>query len=239
MNLTIDAGNSRIKYGIFDLDYLKEVIVRNTLELEDLHQIMDKYQYEQGILTGSRNIEPQMLMQLNRDFNIKYLTVNTPLPVSNMYRTPDTLGRDRLAGAIGGHFAFPFANVLVIDLGTANTYNVINNKAQFLGGNIAPGLSLRLELLNRGTDKLPLVGLKGEVGLYGMDTEGALRNGAILGVVAEIEYYTREFKAAFPSNKIILTGGNALFISHYLKESYVIKPDLVLEGLNRILLHNA
>lgn len=239
MNLAIDAGNSRIKYGIFDDDYLKEVIVRNQIEVDDINQMFEKYQFEKGIITGSRNIAPQTLSTLNKNYKINHLTPSTPLPVKNLYRSPETLGQDRLAGAIGGNLAFPFAHVMVIDLGTANTYNVINNKAQFLGGNIAPGLNMRLELLHQRTDKLPLTSLKGEIGLYGMDTDGALRNGAILGIVAEIEYYTREFNASFSPSKIILTGGNALFISHYLKDSYVIKPDLVLEGLNKILMHNA
>ncbi|HQW10716.1 MAG TPA: type III pantothenate kinase [Saprospiraceae bacterium] len=239
MNIAIDAGNSRIKYGVFDVDYLKEVIVHNDLELEDLKQIHEKYGFDRGIITGSRNIGQDMLMILKDQYNIRYLTENTLLPAKNLYRTPDTLGKDRLAGAIAAHYCFPFAHVMVVDLGTATTYNIINNKSEFLGGNISPGLAMRLELMHARTDKLPLAGFKGEISLYGMDTESALRNGALLGVVAEIEYYKREFCAIFNPNKIILTGGNALFISHYLKDSFVIKPDLVLEGLNKILLHNA
>lgn len=140
MNIAIDAGNSRIKYGVFDVDYLKEVIVHNDPELEDLKQIHEKYGFDRGIITGSRNIGQDMLMILKDQYNIRYLTENTLLPAKNLYRTPDTLGKDRLAGAIAAHYCFPFAHVMVVDPGTATTYNIINNKSEFFGRQYLPRL---------------------------------------------------------------------------------------------------
>lgn len=239
MNICIDAGNSRVKYGIFENDTLCEVFIHQSLNIMHIESIFRKYQFKSGLITGSRHIEPLFLGELMERFNVIEFTHQTHIPVKNLYRTPKTLGLDRLAGAIGGHFAFPFFNNLIIDLGTANTYNFINQRAEFLGGNIAPGLAMRINILNQGTDKLPIVPVTGEVNLYGMDTDSALRNGAILGIIGEIEYYRIQFNEHYPPNNIILTGGNAGVISHYLRNSYVIKPDLVLEGLNKILLHNA
>jgi type III pantothenate kinase len=239
MNICIDAGNSRVKFGIFDEDNLCEVFIHQSMDINYIESVYEKYQFTRGLICGSRHIEKEVLSQLADKYDIRILTHNTPLPIKNLYRTPESLGKDRLAGAVGGHFAFPFYDNLIIDLGTANTYNYVNQRAEFFGGNIAPGLAMRINLLHQGTDKLPMVSLHGEVNLYGMDTESALRNGAILGTIAEIEYYKKRFSEQYSAINIILTGGNAGVISHYLQNSYVIKPDLVLEGLNKILLHNA
>ncbi|HQW71310.1 MAG TPA: hypothetical protein PKZ91_05815, partial [Saprospiraceae bacterium] len=98
---------------------------------------------------------------------------------------------------------------------------------------------MRLQALHNYTDQLPLTATDGEFSLYGMDTEQALRNGALHGIVAEVEYYRAKYMEMFSPLKIILAGGNSVLVSHFLKDSYVIKPDLVLEGLNEILKTNA
>ena len=237
MNLTIDAGNSRVKYGIFSNDELAKVIVRDSLKSMDIEELSKEHQIKRSIICASRNLSPENLAYLqSRDTLI--LDENTPIPIKNKYRTPKTLGKDRLAGAIAAHVAFPFANNVVIDLGTAMTINFINSKGEFLGGNISPGLNLRLQALHNNTDMLPLPSTDGEFSLYGMDTEQALRNGAIHGILAEIEYYSQKYKELCSPLKIILAGGNSVFINHYLKEPYVIKPDLVMEGLNEIIKFN-
>lgn len=238
MELAIDAGNSRVKYGIFEEGDLMKVIIHEQLESKDLEQIITEHKITKSIICSSRSLSPENLAYLHSRKTI-ILDENTPIPIKNKYRTPTTLGKDRLAGAVGAHFAFPFANNVIIDFGTAMTINFINSKGEFLGGNIAPGLKMRLQALHNYTDQLPLTTSEGEFSLYGMDTEQALRNGAIHGIVAEVEYYRARYMEKFSPLKIILAGGNSVLISHYLKDSYVIKPDLVLEGLNEILKINA
>ena len=238
MELAIDAGNSRVKYGIFEEGELMKVIIRDQLTSMDMDEIITEHKVNRSIICASRALTPENIAYLHARKTI-ILDEHTPLPIKNKYRTPQTLGKDRLAGAVGAHFAFPFANNVVIDFGTAMTINFINNKGEFLGGNIAPGLKMRLQALHNFTDNLPLIATDGEFSLYGMDTEQALRNGAIHGIVAEVEYYREKYMEKYSPLKIILAGGNSVLVSHYLKDSYVIKPDLVLEGLNEILKSNA
>ncbi|HMT78350.1 MAG: type III pantothenate kinase [Bacteroidetes bacterium] len=234
MILTIDAGNSRVKYGLYEDDTLMKVIIRDSLVSQDIENICIEYNIQRSILCASRNLTPENLAYLHARRTL-IVDENTQIPIKNKYRTPKTLGKDRLAGAVGAHFSFPFAHNLYIDIGTAMTINFINNKGEFLGGNISPGLQMRLKALNLYTDQLPKPDLDDQLSLYGSDTEQALKNGAIHGVIAEIEYYKRKFSELYSPLKIILTGGNSIPITHFLNESYVIKPDLVLEGLNEIL----
>lgn len=234
MNLVIDAGNSRVKFGVFDADNLKEVIIEQDLNHDLLDQLYVKYQFDNCIISASRDLSDGDIGYLSEKHAV-FLNEFTQLPITNLYRTPKTLGKDRLAGAIGARALFPFANNLIFDFGTALTINFINHKGEFLGGNIAPGLHMRLQALNSFTDQLPLVNTEGELSLYGMDTTSALRNGAIHGMLAEYKYYVENYKNAYSPLKVIITGGSAPFISHFLNDSYVLKPDLVLEGLNEIL----
>jgi len=238
MELAIDAGNSRVKYGVFQEGDLMKVIVREHLTSMDIDEICTENKITSSIICATRTLTPENIAYLHARKTI-ILDENTPIPIKNKYRTPKTLGKDRLAGVIGAHFAFPFANNVVIDFGTAMTINFINVKGEFLGGNISPGLKMRLQGLHNYTDQLPLTATDGEFSLYGMDTEQALRNGALHGIVAEVEYYRAKYMEMFSPLKIILAGGNSVLVSHFLKDSYVIKPDLVLEGLNEILKTNA
>lgn len=234
MNLVIDAGNSRVKYGLFEDDNLMKVIIRDSLDALEIEKIYRENEIKKSILCASRNLTTENIAYLQARKTI-ILDENTPIPIKNKYRTPKTLGKDRLAAAIGAYSSFPFAHNVVIDLGTAITINFITNNGEFLGGNISPGLIMRLKALNQYTDQLPLPDLEERLGLYGMETNQALAYGAVHGVLAEIEYYKKKYSDLFSPLKVILTGGNSIIITHFLNESYVIKPDLVLEGLNEIL----
>lgn len=239
MKLVIDAGNSKVKIGIFEDDDLIEMRISKDFIIEEIVELYKSLKIEKGILCNSRYIEPESIHSLQSKVNLIHLTESTSLPIKNKYQSPSTLGKDRLAAAVGAYFAFPFANNLVIDLGTAMTTNFINNKGEFLGGTIAPGLTMRLKALNHFTGKLPLVEVLDSNQLYGMDTHSSLSNGAINGVVAEIEYYSSKYQKEYTPLKIILTGGNSSFMSHFLSGQFVIMNDLTLLGLYKILKHNA
>jgi len=163
----------------------------------------------------------------------------TPVPVENRYKTPATLGLDRLAAAVGATVVFPRTSTLVIDAGTAITIDFVDSMGRFLGGNISPGLAVRFKSLNQNTSKLPLLQLADEFAFFGHDTESAIVAGVQQGAIYELDSYIGEFGARCPDLKVLFTGGDAFFFEKNLKNSIFVEPFLVPKGLNRILDYNA
>ena len=168
-----------------------------------------------------------------------YFTPDTPLPVTVDYRSPKTLGSDRIAAVIGARAEAPDRDILVIDAGTCITYDMITATGHFLGGNIAPGIKMRLRSMNKFTEKLPVVEKNGDTPLLGYDTETAMRSGAILGACYEIEGYIRSLTEKNVKISIIFTGGDAKYFVKRIKNAIFAKCELVICGLNRILDYNA
>ena len=120
-------------------------------------------------------------------------------------------------------------------MGTAITYDYLRADGTFIGGNIAPGVFVRLEALQHFTKALPLVETDGDVPRWGYSTETALRAGAIRGVVGELQYY----RHALPRDaRVFLTGGSAHLIIPYVTSPIIVEPNLVLTGLDNILQYN-
>ena len=163
-----------------------------------------------------------------------------PLPIINNYGTKQTLGSDRLAAAIGANSLFPNQNTLVIDAGTCIKYNFINSKAEFLGGAIAPGLSMRLKALHHFTDRLPLISTfpKNDLKLIGKTTEESILLGVYEAALFEMKGFIAEYKMTFNELNIILTGGDASFFETHLKNSIFADPYLIAKGLNTLLNYN-
>jgi len=164
----------------------------------------------------------------------------TPLPVINCYKSPETLGYDRIASVSGAHTFFPDQDVLVIDAGTAVTYDVVTSAGEYLGGNIAPGMHMRFKALHRFTSRLPLLeASENGAEIWGTTTEKAILSGVINGMVFEMEGFIGMFSEQFNQPKIVLTGGDAKSFEKKLKSSIFVVSHLNLIGLNRILEHNA
>lgn len=239
MNLCIDQGNSSAKIAVFEGDTLVELIVIESLNISELQNILDKYNVENCIISSviSDNIEINDFLNANVD---RFIRLNhlTPIPVNNKYLTPETLGKDRLAAVVAADYLNPGSNNLVIDAGTAITFDFIDSNKNYLGGNIAPGLDMRLAALHQFTDKLPLVKAKAECQLLGNDTESALLGGAISGVVFEIDGYINELRNKYSQLSVFLTGGSIFYFDNKLKNAIFAEKNLVLIGLNRILQYN-
>jgi type III pantothenate kinase len=166
------------------------------------------------------------------------LTHKTEIPVENKYSTPETLGKDRLAAIVGAAYLKPGSDILVIDAGTAITYDFIDSNRNFLGGNIAPGIDLRLRSLHEFTQKLPIVEPKTESPFLGDSTESAILSGALYGIVFEIDGYIDALKIKYPQLSTFLTGGSTFYFDTKLKNAIFAERNLVLIGLNRILQYN-
>jgi len=164
---------------------------------------------------------------------------HTDLPIENVYESPETLGKDRLAAAVGANELFPDQNILVIDAGTAITFDLVSERNQFVGGNISPGLEMRFKALNHFTGKLPWVRPSDEFEFIGKNTTDAIRAGVQNGMIYEIGQTIERFNRNYQNLQIIMTGGDSNFFDKKLNYSIFVHFNLTLIGLNRILEHNA
>ena len=242
MNLIIDIGNTRTKLAFFQKNTLIEKANFDTLTLDALSAKVRGQNIEGVIMSVSGQDTEGVDTWLSDNFYFIKLNHETPLPIKNQYETPQTLGKDRLAAAVAAHYLFPNTTSLVIDGGTALTYNM-SDKGSFLGGNIAPGLVMRLKALHHFTAKLPLVARNNEgfdaQNMIGRNTEQAILNGVQLGILAEIEGIVARFSRHYDALQVIITGGDGVFLKDNLNINNIIyEPNLVLIGLNQILNHN-
>ncbi len=240
MNLAIDIGNTRVKLGWFEGGLLVEKKVEQGVDWEKIKRWTTNHLVRKVILSSVSVVPlPDWLQFLEERFYFVQLTATTPVPIINEYRTPETLGRDRLAAVVGAHHDYPGQACLVIDAGTCITFDVIDGQGHYKGGNISPGLSMRMKAMHQFTANLPLVEPGQTESWLGYDTVSALKNGAQWGVVFESETFCTRCEAEFGAINVILTGGDADFLAKKLKRKIFVNHDLVLAGLNKILDYNA
>lgn len=241
-NLTIDIGNTSVKVAY----YLGTKLVATTRFAGSDGQVLDRfistYKPDTAILcsTASPAVTQDIIGQVERRCRrVLQLTHETPMPISLAYRTPHTLGRDRIATAVAAWCLVKDSDVLVIGAGTAITYDLTLADGSFVGGNIAPGLKLRFAALHEHTGRLPLVNADGEMPLVGYDTPTAIRSGVLWGVLGEVRNYIATLSQEHPGLKVFFTGGDGKWL-HSRLDGVIAEyyEHLAAEGLNRILLYN-
>ena len=241
INLVIDIGNSRTKIALFNQHDLMFNVPIDNLTAEHVLMLKNEHpQLNKVILSTVKPYSNDLKRVLSEEFE-QFIELDhlTDLPIENLYETPETLGKDRLAAAIGANELFPDQNLLVIDAGTAITYDLVSEKNQFIGGNISPGLEMRFKALNHFTGKLPLVSYSDVFQPIGKNTIDAIRSGVQNGILYEIEQCIDAFNRNYQNLRIIMTGGDSNFFDKKLNYSIFVNFNLTLIGLNRILEHNA
>ncbi len=239
MNLCLDIGNTRTKVAIYEGKLLRERAILSPLRTEKIDEWIQEYKIKHAILSSTRNHNLELEKHLQEKTFFIALSHQTPLPIQLLYETPTTLGRDRIALAVGGNNYYPQNDVLIIDAGTCITYDFVDSKGNYHGGAIAPGLQMRFKALNTFTDKLPLVPFSAEPILIGKNTQQSILSGVATGVVAEMDGIIQQYLQLYPSLKILLTGGDTPFFESRLKNQIFATSNLLLEGLNQILIYNA
>ena len=225
--------------AVFDRGELVEVIRGSHHSLDSLPLLCSKYPIRRGIISSVITLSNTIRRQLAAlTFPVIELDYRTPVPITNLYRTPQTLGMDRVAAVVAANMIKPNRPLLVIDAGTCITFDFIDAEGQYHGGNISPGMRMRFKALNTFTDKLPKVTPKGDNPTYGQTTETAIRAGVIHGIEHEIEGYIRHLKKIYPELLVFLTGGDDFSFETNLKSVIFADSFLVLKGLNRILEYN-
>ena len=236
--LVVDVGNSLTKVAIFQGDDIILLEKHQQLSSDQLSVVIDNHSISKVIVSKVGEFSAKIEDFLSQTCKTIFFDSSTPLPIKNCYATPQTLGSDRLAAAVGASALFPNKNVLVVDSGTAITYDLVTGNGDYLGGAISPGISIRFKALNQFTAKLPLLSITEDYPLVGSDTYSSISSGVLNGVVYEVDGYIDEVKKQYSPLEIVFTGGDSFFFDKKLKNSIFVHPNLVLFGLNRILIHN-
>jgi type III pantothenate kinase len=239
MNLVIDIGNTSTKLALYEEWKCISQFRINELSCAELEKTLSGNLVEKAIVSSTKALPPfiQDLFSLNIP-SVHILSYRSKLPFKIEYDTPGTLGTDRIAAIAGAFFHYPGSELLVIDAGTAITFDFLSGGI-FKGGNISPGLKMRFKALNTFTDQLPLISQQEEFSNPGKNTEDAILAGVISGVIYEINEYIRTFETELHNPKIVLTGGDGEFLKDKIKYQIIYKPDIVIDGLNYILEYNA
>ncbi|MDX2173108.1 MAG: type III pantothenate kinase [Bacteroidota bacterium] len=238
MNLVLDFGNTSIKAAVFNKNELiKSYIFNSDEELTDF--ILNQNNINNSIICSVTNQHHLILEKLPKKIEALIYSSNTKIPLKNLYKSISTLGSDRIAASVGSYTLFPNKNVLTIDAGTCIKYNFVNADNEYLGGAISPGLNMRLKALNHFTHALPLIEFdKNYEKLTGETTQESILSGALIGAVCEVKSMIEQYHALYKDLQIVITGGNANYLSKQLKSRFFTNQNILLYGLNSILNYN-
>ena len=239
MNLVVDIGNSFIKAAVVDAEQV--IAMQRFATLEEMAEatFLEEYKSVGRAIVASTAADTRHVAELLRGRGISTLemTQSTPVPIENGYLTPETLGVDRLAAAVGA-VSQVGGDCVIVDFGSAITIDLVENGV-FRGGNISPGVAMRFRALHDYTLRLPECQPTDEILEVGTSTQKAIEQGVMQGITNEIEGYITQFYAKNVKLSLIFTGGDAKYFVKRIKNAIFAKYDLVICGLNRILEYNA
>ena len=236
--LIIDFGNTLTKAAIFVNDKIVDLLKTSELTVNQLKTFTAerdvKYVFSSAVIDVSDDVN----VFLKNSFQYLTFDHHTLLPIINLYKTPATLGKDRLSMAVAAADQFPEQNCLIVSAGTTITYDFVDSEKRYHGGAISPGLTMRLKALHTYTSKLPLISLKADVELTGNTTENSILSGVIWGAIAEVDKIIDYYKASYTDLLVIFSGGDVNIFHKKLKNCIFVAENLVLTGLNAILNFN-
>jgi type III pantothenate kinase len=241
MNLVIDVGNSFVKLAIFQDD---DILIKEVIDIKGIVKhigvLKEKYNpIKKAIVSSVGKLPKTDLVYLRESFDLVELSSKTTVPFVNLYATPQTLGLDRVALVAASVKLFPHTNALIVDAGTCITYDFVNANNEYLGGAISPGISMRYKALHNLTANLPLLEKEVPKSIIGDSTNNSIHSGVVNGVLKEIDGNIETYKQKYANLTVILTGGDANFLSEQLKSSIFANSNFLLEGLNYILQINS
>ena len=241
MNLIVDIGNTRAKIAVVDNREVVEQIVVEDVTSDIIADVTHRHTAIHQAIVASTRANAAQVAKMIEEYVERVVVFNpatTPIPIGNSYHTPETLGADRLAAAVGVAALYPERDAMIVDFGTAITIDYVTGGV-FRGGNISPGVTTRFRSLADYTACLPFCSATDEVLEYGRTTKEAIEQGVMRGIKYETEGYISEFSAKYDKLCIIFTGGDAKYFVKRIKNAKFAKCDLVFCGLNRILEYNA
>jgi type III pantothenate kinase len=241
-NLVIDIGNTNHKLAIFNGRELIHFQYANTIGIEVVKELISKYEVKSSSVSSVGVAHNELIAFLKSSTNFVPFLTTINLGVRNYYNTPETLGLDRWAKVLAANYHFAGSASFIIDAGTCITYDLLNEKAEYFGGSISPGVGMRFAALNHYTERLPLLEWNPADTVIpdGRDTTTAIRNGVLQGVVNEVVGNISIQNKINKGLNVLITGGDATFLLEQLKNSIfapqiIHDPYLVLKGLNEVI----
>lgn len=239
MNLIIDVGNTRVKIAVFkDSNIIFNHNFNKRNIISEIKNLLKNYTIDEAIISTVALISDKKLKKIQNLVPLLQVDSKTKIPFKNLYSTPKTLGVDRIALVCAALHTYPNQDVLVIDAGTCITFDFINRKKEYLGGAISPGIEMRYKALNKFTSKLPLLKINTPNHFIGNSTNESIHSGVVNGIIHEIDGVIQQYKNKYLHLTVVLTGGDANFLSKQLKSSIFANQNFLLEGLNKILIFN-
>ena len=240
MFLSCDIGNSNIKAGLFSGKELVE-----SYSFQDINQFTGIYSEKEITKTGISSVVPELTDQVvkfldDKSFDCYCITPDSAFNVKIKYKTPQTLGTDRICSAEGAFLLNRKIKsdeiLLSIDFGTATTINVVYYPGEFMGGLIAPGVKIMGEALHNSTAQLPVAGFDDFEEMIGGSTITAVASGLINATLGMTERFLAFIQNTFPTKKIkiFITGGNAEKIISRLDFKFIYEKNLVLYGIKAV-----
>ncbi len=239
--LVADQGNTRLKVAIFDGEDMVKSESFGDCSCEIFSKFIEGESIDGAILSSSADFKFDIVGSLKNHGAkvIENFSHQTPIPLKNMYDTPETLGQDRLLAAIAAAEQFPEKDVIIFDLGTAITIDIVTKEGEYIGGAISPGMMMRFQALHNQTDRLPLLDFKIISKLkecylsskVASNTKEAIFYGVVEGIRHEIEGYIRQNC----EKEVYFTGGDALFFDKLINFAIFVNCNSTLLGLRAII----
>lgn len=240
MDLIVDVGNTFVKIAVFEDDNIIFYQKYSEINASIIFEIKNKYFVKKAIISSVRNNEAEISAILNK-INISFYWLNHQMkfPFKINYKTPETLGLDRVSAVAGAMAMFPNSNLLIIDMGTCVTFDFVDENLTYYGGSIAPGFEMRFKALPHFTQKLPLIKFENQsIKLIGDSTENSIISGIYNGFKFEILGMISAYEQQYKDIKIVLTGGDFKLFDLEVKNRIFADDFLVLRGLQQILILN-
>lgn len=233
MKGVLDIGNTRIKAAVFTND-------GNIQDKAYFYTLVNSIEWmkEKGANSVMSASVAQAELPAIPGIATYSLTYKSRLPFTNLYQTPETLGVDRMAAMAAAAIEYPQKPVLVFDIGTCMTVDFLHPDGRYFGGNISPGIEMRLQAMHSMTQRLPLAEKDDVLDLLGSNTLSALASGTINGMRFEVDGYIEHFGNIFPDLHVVMCGGDFSYFDKPFKYKIFASPDFVLKGLFHLLLLN-
>ncbi len=238
MNLLIDVGNSRVKWSIYIKNKIFEHNTIDELDFNYFKNILMRFRDVKNIgYCNNKEYNKIFLNKITRcDVNLFNVSESLILPFESNYNSIQNLGCDRIALCCGALKNYE-QDILVIDIGTCITYDLIINK-KHIGGQISPGLNMRFKSLNFFTKKLPLLQFNQNIKFIGNSTKTSVEVGIADSIIFEIDEVIKKYINNYPKLKVVITGGDYKFFENKLKKINFSHPYLLMDGLNYIIALN-
>ena len=237
-NLIVDEGNTLCKIAVLDSS---EVLCEwSDIEFDMVKsaELVEQFSIDKAVVVSTRGGAERICKQLRSKIDrVLHFSAQTEVPIGIEYSSRQTLGADRIAVAVGVVCELGIENALIVDMGSAITYDIVEN-GLFKGGNISLGVAMRFRALHEFTASLPLCEAAEPNGVFGRSTKEAIEQGVMQGILHEIEGYVERVSAENDKKSIIFCGGDAESFVNRIKNAIFAPRKLMFTGLNRILEYN-